>query len=899
VTWNFESRILRMPAGDDDGGAGYDLDAVLAAQGRLIEQRMQLNQLEKERAEFLGNQLEATRKQITMTEDRINQSKFLVDQMKDEKLSIMDQLALAEKLGQQTLTTTEALGKLGKDTADQYKNMMQAFQTQLSAINKDIKTNANDQEALKKLQKERLEILEQMQTGQEQFVGKLQDAEKSGTKVAGALGGVASKLGMSAKFSDTMAGKMGDFYAEINEGSGSLTDLTSMMGSAAVQDIAAGAIASLIDKVIDLAIEMDKTSKEFEKANGFTQGFGSEISRVSGDLILAGMSAKDAGVAMQGLVNNFSAFNPQATQSNVNLAKNVAMMNAFGVSTETSTKMLDNFVRAQGMTAEAATNMALKVSYAGESIGFSAAKMSADFNATYGVLSQFGDGSTEIFLDLQAQAKATGVAIGELVKVAQKFDTFSDAATTVAQLNTVLGSNLSAMELMNADYDERLNLLREGIGLDGQAFESLDRYTKLYVQNALGVSSAAEAQKLLNMNTAEYTGYKQDMEAARMSQEELNQAVVAAVPIATKLTNALTSIAAVLVPLVEGFAALFNILSELDGFSKGLLIPTLTTVGLALLTAKLEATGLAFAVARVFMPIVIFGVLFKAATTFLERFGVASEVVAGALGIITIGLYAMVPAVSAAMGPLGLFFTILYALYEVFKTQINPLFINFGFHLALGLIAMGIAAKVGGIQLTFLALAFAVLFGAVALVVYAFSDLVQSMTTLFTLFVENVEKLFLVGNAIYYLAGAFAAMGLAAAVSLASTTMLLAAMTGLGAVLIGLTMVSGALTLDSLAKSIKDIGDGMDKFASGLVKIKSVAAELSNLAGSSFLAFSMEGGKTSAIIAHESTFSAIKSGQISVDVKIPEIQVPKPVVHVYIDGKEIKKTVETIFVRNM
>ena len=263
MTWNLEPRILRMPAdGDDAGGMGYDLDAVLAAQGRLIEQRMQLNQLEKERAEFLGNQLEATRKQITMTEDRINQSKFLVDQMKDEKLSTMDQLALAEKLGQQTLTTTEALGKLGSKTAEQYSKMMKDFEAQLSAINKKIKDNTEGEEGLKKLQKERLEILEQIQTGQEQFVGKLQDAEKAGTKVAGALGGVASKLGMSAKFSDTMAGKMGDFYAEINEGSGSLTDLTEMMGSAAVQDIAAGAIASLIDKVIDLAIEMDKTSKE-------------------------------------------------------------------------------------------------------------------------------------------------------------------------------------------------------------------------------------------------------------------------------------------------------------------------------------------------------------------------------------------------------------------------------------------------------------------------------------------------------------------------------------------------------------------------------------------------------------------------------------------------------------
>jgi hypothetical protein len=900
VSWNFEPRILRMPAdGDDAGGAGYDLDAVLAAQGRLIEQRMQLNQLEKERAEFLGNQLEATRKQITMTEDRINQSKFLVDQMKDEKLSTIDQIALAEKLGQQTITTTEALGKLGKDTAEQYSKMMKDFDAQLSAINGKIKTNKEGEEGLKKLQKERLEILEEMQTGQEQFVGKLQDAEKSGTKVAGALGGVASKLGMSAKFSDTMAGKMGDFYAEINKGKGSLTGLTKMMGSKAVTDLAAGAISSLLDKVVQLAIEMDKTSKEFEKANGFTANFGMEISTLSGPLMRAGMSAKDASGAMQGLVNNFSAFNPQAMKTNVNLAKNVAMMNAFGVSTETSTKMLDNFVRAQGMTAEAATNMALKVSYSGQAIGFSAAKMSADFNATYGTLSQFGDGSTEIFLDLQAQAKATGVAIGELVKVAQKFDTFSDAATTVSQLNTVLGTNLSAMELMNADYDDRLNLLREGMMLDGQAFESLDRYTKLYVQNALGVSSAAEAQKLLNMNTAEYAGYKADMEAAQMSQEELNQAVVAAVPIATKLTNALTLVATALMPIITLITLVFEALTEFDALLGGWVIPGLMTYGIYVGVAALGTKGLAASVALLVGPLVIGFVAFQAMNDILAKFFPTLDPLAKGFLAMAFGIGAMAIANTALKGSLGPVAFILSGLLMLLSTQINPLFINFGFHMALGIIAMGIAAKIGGYKLIFLVGALALMFGAVALIIYAFNDLVQSVTTLFALFVDNTDKLFLVGAAIYYLAGAFAAMGLAAALSLASTTMLLAAMTGLGAVLIGLTMVSGALTLDSLAKSIKDIGDGMDKFANGLVKIKSVAAELSNLAGSSFLAFSMEGGKTSAIIAHESTFSAIKSGQISVDVKIPEIKVPKPVVHVYIDGKEIKKTVETIFVRNM
>ena len=585
---------------------GIDTSSLdLLAQSQYLEQQIEINKLEKERAEYLGNQLEATRKQIAMSQERILQTKQMLDSLKKENLSLEDQLEAAAALGEQFQKTRTELSALGADTLNEYDKLMKDLEGKLEDINDELKQGVEDADELEKIEKRRQKILEDMSDVQLKFNGRLKDAQGSGEKVSSAISGVASKLGIATKFSDTLVGKMGEFYAEVNEGDGSLTGLVEKMGGAAMQDLATGAIASLIDKAIELAIQMDSVSKEFEKANGFTANFGIEIGRISSDLMLAGMGAKEASGAMQGLVTNFSAFNPQATQTNVNLAKNVAMMNSFGVSTDASTKMLDNFVRAQGMTAEAATNMALKVSYAGDAIGISASKMSADFNATYGTLSQFGDGATDIFLDMQAQAKATGVAIGELVKVAQKFDTFSDAATTVSQLNTVLGTNLSAMELMNADYDDRLNLLREGMMLDGQAFESLDRYTKLYVQNALGVSSAAEAQKLLNMNTAEYAGYKSDMEAAQMSQQQLNDAVIAAVPIATKLTNALTSVARVFMPIIEVIAKFFDLISELDGFMSGTLIPTLTALGLAAAISTMSVTTLSGALATLFAPLIV------------------------------------------------------------------------------------------------------------------------------------------------------------------------------------------------------------------------------------------------------------------------------------------------------
>ena len=68
----WESRILRMAEGDDTtAGAGYNLEEVLQAQGKLIEQRMQENKLAMQRKEILMEQVEVMKLQITMSEDTL------------------------------------------------------------------------------------------------------------------------------------------------------------------------------------------------------------------------------------------------------------------------------------------------------------------------------------------------------------------------------------------------------------------------------------------------------------------------------------------------------------------------------------------------------------------------------------------------------------------------------------------------------------------------------------------------------------------------------------------------------------------------------------------------------------------------------------------------------------
>jgi hypothetical protein len=47
------------------------------------------------------------------------------------------------------------------------------------------------------------------------------------------------------------------------------------------------------------------------------------------------------------------------------------------------------------------------------------------------------------------------------------------------------------------------------------------------------------------------------------------------------------------------------------------------------------------------------------------------------------------------------------------------------------------------------------------------------------------------------------------------------------------------------------------------------------------------------VSAKGGVLTSFSSENISVDVKIPEIKVPAPIVHVYIDGREVRKIVRT------
>lgn len=116
-------------------------------------------------------------------------------------------------------------------------------------------------------------------------------------------------------------------------------------------------------------------------------------------------------------------------------------------------------------------------------------------------------------------------------------------------------------------------------------------------------------------------------------------------------------------------------------------------------------------------------------------------------------------------------------------------------------------------------------------------------------------------------------------------------------------LVMAAPVLGLIAVAAMGIGIGFDMMGEGLIKMGtglaavvaglSVVESLTNDDG--FFAITTDGGKTSMVSAKGGVLTNFSSENISVDVKIPEIKVPAPIVHVYIDGKEIRKMVRREF----
>jgi hypothetical protein len=589
----------------------------------------------------------------------------------------------------------------------------------------------------------------------------------------------------------------------------------------------------------------------------------------------SGVTIADTEKAFGSLMSSFSAFSPTAVKANDSLLETTTLLEKVGVTADVSTKQIDFLTRAMGMSREEAQAMTVEIALAANSIGISASKMSSDFAAVSSSLSVYGDDMIDVFMDLEAQAKATGIEVSQLVKIGEQFNTFDKAAEITGKLNSVLGTNLSSLQMINLNEADRVKLLRQELSATVGNFNSLDKYTKLYITQAAGFASVEEATRLLGSTTAEYLSYNKQMQERAATQKELKEATESFVPVIDALKIAVLNLALEFKPLITGFTTLLN------------------TAVIPLITNFKEIIGVLFGVSVLFSILTLaqnagslttlfyLSVTQAASAALVIQSGII-KLITLLTGIQTAAQIGLNMATAIGIARILILAGVLFYLYKAFTKRGSPPLYMMGFTMAAAIIALGIAVQIGGTKLLIFTGLLAVLFFAIHLVIESMTGMISVISEMFQMFIDNVSILPQLAVGLYLVGGAF--LFFAASVASGATTLAMAApLLGLAAVAIAPLVMEVLL----LGMAFQMIGSGMEQIVAGLDAISAFKSD------DEFFAIQTSGEATTMVSAKGGILKNFSSDKLSVEVKIPEINMPTPVVKVYIGDQELRSLIRT------
>lgn len=458
------------------------------------------------------------------------------------------------------------------------------------------------------------------------------EALKKGTSFATGLG---SAMGIYSQKSTKMFNSFLDGVKTMKSGKGfkGLVDgFTSIINPT---NLSIAVIGLMVSETIKMAFAVDKASAAFAAGTGAGRMYTEGINSVTSANREFGISAGDSGKAFETLFSSFRGFQNESTATQNNLAATVAGLEKLGVGAGESSEVI-NFMNINlGKSGIESAKLTKQLALTGKSIGMTAKQMMSGYKESLKSLAVYGNGATKVFTNLASQAKAAGVEVSALLGLAEKFDTFSGAADAAGKLNAILGTQLSATELLTMKEDERVETLISSIQAQGIAFKEMGKFEQQAVAAAAGISDINEAQRIFAMSVGDYRNFQATADASAKSQEEFNQRMSDTMDVVKKLQVLAMSFAIAMGPMVEQFGYFVEHLTWLLTWNDGIVATFLGVIaGVKLLTVVIGALGGKFVATKIAM--MVMGPATAAtgtALTGLEKVAVKTSKGLGAAGV--------------------------------------------------------------------------------------------------------------------------------------------------------------------------------------------------------------------------------------------------------------------------
>ena len=355
-------------------------------------------------------------------------------------------------------------------------------------------------------------------------------------------------------------------------------------------NLAGSFLKGVKEQTVALTYATDQALVSFAKNTGMQAEFGESIKANESLLRSNGVMIQEVADATSDLAIGFREFTELSGPTRDSMVQMVATLDKMGVSSATQVKSMDILSTAMGRSGMAAAQFQADVYALGVEVGIGGPQAVEAFAATAPKLAKFGSDAGGVFADLAKAAKDARMEIGELIGIAEQFDTFAGAAEAVGQLNALLGGPfLNSMEMVMATNPaERIGMISEALSTAGKDFETMTYYERQAIANAAGLSDVGELAKIMAGDFDNLTG---SLDENAMTQEELNKLTTDFNTIVDEVKQTLMLLAVQMEPAIKLFKGFLDIMQNLGP------VPGYIILGLSLLASAVLLLNITFAAA--------------------------------------------------------------------------------------------------------------------------------------------------------------------------------------------------------------------------------------------------------------------------------------------------------------
>jgi hypothetical protein len=319
-----------------------------------------------------------------------------------------------------------------------------------------------------------------------------------------------------------------------------------------LKSLAGGIIESFINNTIGVLFAIDEARSAFQKATGATREYANVVMEAYDEQAIYTVGIEETTAAFQDLFVGASSFNQMSMETQKQVGKTVAMLEGFGIATSEAAAGFETLVRVMGQSGREAEGTLRELTAMALDFGVAPAQMISDFAQVSPQLAKLGRDGEKAFKNLARVSKITGMEIGKLLELVNKFDTFEGAADTAGQLNAALGGNfVNAMDLMTeTDPVGRFEMIRGALDDAGLAFDDMDYYQRQFYANALTGGDVGQLALMMSGNLGEL-GDQVNMNSS--DYEELAERQASMATLMEKFQSIIAALTPKLIPLLDKF----------------------------------------------------------------------------------------------------------------------------------------------------------------------------------------------------------------------------------------------------------------------------------------------------------------------------------------------------------